>query len=87
MIAYMAKPKRLITETIRKTKGNPAYLRHAREQAGISLRAVAREVGFSAPYVSDLERGNRDLSPSMLDQFEKAIARLRVVRQEDTNEN
>jgi transcriptional regulator with XRE-family HTH domain len=48
---------------------------------------MAREVGFSAPYVSDLERGHRELSPSMLDQFEQAIARLRVLRQEDTNEN
>jgi transcriptional regulator with XRE-family HTH domain len=83
----MAKPKRLITETITKTKGNPAYLRQAREQAGVSLRAMARAVGYSAPYVSDLERGHRELSPTMLDQFEHAIARLRVLRQEDTNEH
>jgi transcriptional regulator with XRE-family HTH domain len=80
----MPKPKRLITETVTKTKGNPDYLRHAREEAGVSLRAVAREVGYSAPYVSDLERGNRELSPTMLDQFEQAIARLRAIRKEDT---
>jgi transcriptional regulator with XRE-family HTH domain len=78
------KPKRLITEVIKRTKGNPEYLRHAREAAGVSLRAMAREVGFSPPYVSDLERGNRELSPTMLDQFEQAIARLRVIRKEDT---
>ncbi|HYN07412.1 MAG TPA: helix-turn-helix transcriptional regulator [Vicinamibacterales bacterium] len=83
----MAKPKRLITETVTKTKGNPAYLRQAREQAGVSLRAMARAVGYSAPYVSDLERGHRELSPTMLDQFEEAITRLRVLRQEETNEN
>ena len=87
-MANMAKPKRLITETITRTKGNPEYLRQARVRAGVSLRAMARAVGFSAPYVSDLERGNRELSPTMLDQFEQAIARLRVLRQhEDTNEN
>jgi transcriptional regulator with XRE-family HTH domain len=77
------KPKRLITETITKTKGNPEYLRQAREEAGVSLRAMAREVRLSPPYVSDLERGNRDLSPTMLDQFEQAIARLRSIRKED----
>ena len=49
----------------------------------MSLRAMARAVGYSAPYVSDLERGHRELSPPMLDQFEQAIARLRVLRQED----
>ena len=80
----MGKPKRLITETITRKKGNPEYLRHAREAAGVSLRAMAREVGFSPPYVSDLERGNRELSPTMLDQFEEAIARLRAIRKEDT---
>lgn len=83
-IANMAKPKRLITETITRTKGNPDYLRQARERAGVSLRAMARETGYSAPYVSDLERGNRELSPTMLGQFEDAIARLRAIRKEDT---
>jgi transcriptional regulator with XRE-family HTH domain len=78
------RPRRLITETVTRTRGNPDYLRQAREEAGVSLRAMAREVGLSPPYVSDLERGNRDLSPTMLDQFEQAIARLRAIRKEDT---
>ena len=47
MIAYMAKPKRLITQTITKTKGNPAYLRQAREHAGVSLRAVQDAAGHA----------------------------------------
>ncbi len=83
----MPKPKRLITETVTRTKGNPDYLRQARVQAGVSLRAMARAAGYSAPYVSDLERGHRELSPTMLDAFEQAIARLRALRQEETNEN
>jgi transcriptional regulator with XRE-family HTH domain len=49
----------------------------------VSLRAMAREVRLSPPYVSDLERGNRELSPPMLDEFEQAIARLRAIRKED----
>jgi transcriptional regulator with XRE-family HTH domain len=44
---------------------------------------MAREVRLSPPYVSDLERGNRELSPTMLDEFEQAIARLRAIRKED----
>jgi len=79
----MTRPKRLIIETVKKTKGNPEYLRQTRQQAGVSLRAMAAEVGYSAPYVSDLERGNRDLSPTMLDQFESAIARLRAARRDN----
>ena len=30
-----------------------------RKKAGLSLREVARRMGVSAPYVSDLERGRR----------------------------
>lgn len=33
--------------------------RDARREAGVSLRAWARELELSAPYISDFERGNR----------------------------
>ena len=41
------------------SKPDPDSLRKAREEAGISLRAMADALGFSAPYLSDIERGNR----------------------------
>ena len=34
-------------------------LREVREARGHSLRQVARQAGISAPYLSDIERGNR----------------------------
>lgn len=35
------------------------WMRQLREQHGISLRALADEMGVSAPFLSDMERGNR----------------------------
>ena len=34
-------------------------VRDARQKAGMSLRAAARALGISAPYLSDMERGRR----------------------------
>ena len=42
---------------IRQVSGR--WLRERRSVAGVSLREMARQVGFSAPYLSDIERGNR----------------------------
>lgn len=36
-----------------------AYLRAARTDAGLSLRALAARVGVSAPYLHDVEAGRR----------------------------
>ncbi|MCE6957497.1 helix-turn-helix domain-containing protein, partial [Cereibacter sphaeroides] len=36
-----------------------AYARELREGRGLSLRETARRMKVSAPYLSDLERGNR----------------------------
>ena len=38
---------------------NPKWLRWKRERSGKSVRAMARHCGVSAPYLSDIERGNR----------------------------
>ena len=35
-------------------------IRAMREQAGMSVRRLAKEMGFSAPFVSDLELGRRN---------------------------
>lgn len=36
------------------------YARIARERQRVSLRSLAETIGLSAPYVSDIERGNRN---------------------------
>ena len=41
-----------------------AAARSRREASGKSLRQVARELGISAPFLSDLERGKRNWCPN-----------------------
>lgn len=40
-------------------------MRKLRLAKGIGLREIAQDIGFSAPYVSDLERGRRAWSPNV----------------------
>lgn len=40
---------------------DPRWLREVREGAGVSVREMARRLGHSAPYVSDVERGKRNV--------------------------
>lgn len=47
--------------------------RHYREKFGISLRQFAKAVGFSAPYVVDLELGRRAWSEQLIYRFEAAL--------------
>lgn len=37
----------------------PESLRLTREDAGLSLRQFAKQVGFTPPYISDIENGRR----------------------------
>lgn len=39
---------------------NPLYIRSKRIKAGISMRQMARDLGFSAPFLSDVEHGKRN---------------------------
>lgn len=41
-------------------------LRQLREDREISLRALATEVGIHAPHLSEIERGERMVSPEQL---------------------
>lgn len=52
-------------------------MRKNREAAGVSLRKVAIKMGISAPYLSDLERGNRNWSSRDIDEFNNAVACLK----------
>jgi len=47
--------------------------RAIREKAGLSVREVARRMGFSAAYISDLELGKRHWSRSKSILFERAV--------------
>jgi transcriptional regulator with XRE-family HTH domain len=48
-----------------------AWLRWKREQAGLSLREMAKRAGgFSAVYLSDIERGRRNCLPKMRAAYE-----------------
>lgn len=38
---------------------NPEWVRFTRLNAGVSLRELARRIGISAPYLSDIEHGRR----------------------------
>ncbi len=50
---------------------NPAWLRRQRQLAGFSLRALARRVGVSAPYLSDIERGARNCTQLLQVTYEQ----------------
>lgn len=67
----------LITKTV-KIIDNVATgrkCREARKKSGLSLRSVAGKMGFSVPYVSDLEKGQRAWTPEKLSLFERSIAK------------
>ena len=53
---------------------NGAWLRWARERAGIDQRTLAATLGISGPYLSDLERNRRSCPPSILAAY-RALAK------------
>lgn len=50
-----------------------ADMRALRERAGKTLRAVADAMNLSAPYISDLERGNRSFTEEMIGRYKEAL--------------
>lgn len=56
-------------------------LRHARSQAGISLRELARQLGLSAPYISDIELGRRACPL----RVEQAYRNLETLNRKESN--
>jgi|HubBroStandDraft_1064217.scaffolds.fasta_scaffold02417_3 transcriptional regulator with XRE-family HTH domain len=49
-----------------------AAMRQLRKAHNISLREIARRMGLSAPFISDLERGRRNWNANMALQYMKA---------------
>lgn len=48
-------------------------MRSVREKAGKSLRHVADKLGYTAAYISDLERGNRPFTEEMIVRYKAAL--------------
>ena len=58
-------------------------MRQLREQNRISLRALAREMNFTAPYVSDVELNRRAVSQDFLEKYFKALRALKKNKQKE----
>lgn len=55
-----------------------AKMRRHRKAYGISLRALAKAMGISAPFLSDLELGRRNWSNERVLTFNKAVLNARI---------
>lgn len=49
------------------------YIRELRDERGLSLRELAKKLGCSAPFLSDVELGRRYPSEEMLKQIGQAL--------------
>ena len=47
--------------------------RKLRSRSNLSLRSVAKKMGISFPFLSDLERGRRNWSEKLAAKFNKAV--------------
>jgi hypothetical protein len=54
-----------------RTMTNGAWLRWKRQRADLGLREMGRRVGFTAVYLSDIERGNRNCPPKVRDAYDR----------------
>ena len=65
-------------------------IRERRKKAGMSLRSMAKWMGISAPYLSDLEIGNRPWPQSRIEHATEILEMAERIKQSesnDTNEN
>jgi predicted transcriptional regulator len=58
---------------VQSNRENGQFARKCREEAGVSLRTLAKRMGVSAPFLSDLERGNRQWSDALCGKWEVAM--------------
>lgn len=47
-------------------------LRAMRTEAGLSLAALSERIGWSIPYLSDIERGNRNVTAKVIGKYIEA---------------
>lgn len=50
-------------------------IRQRREKSGMSLRRLAKEMGYSAPFVSDLELGRRNWTEETFNNAIKILSK------------
>lgn len=72
--AVLHKNRRVVHEIDHKATGKS--FRSERERLGVSLRKFALAIGYSAPFVSDLERGERRWDEERLAAFNTKLAEL-----------
>ncbi len=48
-------------------------MKKLREAAGIQQKTIARSMGFTPPYISGLEKGNRHWSEALVLAYKRAI--------------
>lgn len=48
-----------------------AWLRERRERAGLTLREMSRRLGFSVPYLCDVEWNRRNRLPAIVKAYEE----------------
>jgi len=67
--------RRLPTEKVEKIDHIEAgrRIRDLREKSGMSLRRLAKEMGFTPPFISDLERGRRNWTPENFNKAKEII--------------
>ena len=51
-------------------------MRELREKKSVSVREIARKLGLSAPYISDLELGRRAFNAALIQRYKKALGSL-----------
>lgn len=49
----------------------PETLKKTRQKTGISMRAMARKLRISPPYLSDIENGNRTIPENVIRAYRK----------------
>lgn len=57
----------------------PAAVVYARENAGLTRTALAEQCGVSLSLISEIERGNRNATPAMLNKLANALNCPRVI--------
>ena len=67
----LIKTEKTIEEIDQKATGENC--RRFRKQVGVSLSKVSRKMGFTPPYVSDLELGKRKWRAELLEAYVAAI--------------
>ena len=67
----------LVTRLVRvpDNEATGRLMREARLRAGLTLREMARRMKYSAPYLSDLERGRRGWTEARIEEWARILCK------------